>query len=105
MILVNDFNKFLSIISDIAESSIQYKMFGSLEESSSVATVGFSASRNDTLSIKLLAMTTIGTFYCICGIDLSDTETVQKAKQLFEDPHLSEAHLTYPSQSGVVTIS
>lgn len=106
MILVNDFQKFHSIITELGESQIQYKLYGKMEETFSGAYVGFDDTPpNNTLRIKLVALTAIGTIYCNSSIKLTENDSVQIAKQLFEKLPVSGSEVSYHGDSGNITIS
>lgn len=105
MVLLQDFQKFHSIISELDESRIQYKLFGKMEEAFSGAFVGTSKPKNNILHIKVVALTTIGSIFCNSTIKLTESNTIQITKQLFGQLPISFANVSYNKDSGNVTIA
>ena len=59
MILLNDIEKFYSTIMELKESQIQFKLYGNMEETFAGAFAGFEQPPNNTLRIKIVALTGI----------------------------------------------
>lgn len=105
MILINDFQKFYSIITELTDSEIQCKLYGNMEEVFRGAFGGLETPPNNTLCIKVVALTTIGTIYCNVSAKLNDNNTVSFLKHLYSNLHISEARVSYDKTSGNITIS
>lgn len=59
---------------------------------------------NNTLTISVVAITSVGTIYCNSNIKLNDVIEIEKAKQLYQQLSISEADVSYRHESGTVTI-
>lgn len=105
MIVVNDFEKFYSMLIELNESNIQYKIYGNMKETFSGAFVGFETPPNNKLCIKLVALTAVGTIFCNSYTKLTDADSIQCAKQHFSNLPISESNISYDKDSGNVTIS
>lgn len=105
MILSNDIEKFHSIIMDLKESQVQFKLYGNMEETFAGAYAGFEKPSNNTLRIKIIALTGIGTIYCNVSIKLKNADATDLARRLYSDLPISEAQISYDKDSGNVTIS
>lgn len=105
MIVINDFQKFYSMLTELNESKIQYKLYGNMEETFSGAYAGFDTPPNNTLRIKLVALTSIGTMFCNSSIKLANDDSVRLAKQQFSGLSISESCISYNKDSGNITIS
>ncbi len=105
MIVINDFQKFYTVLTELDESNIQYKLYGNMEETFSGAHAGFDTPPNNTLRIKLVALTTIGTIFCNSSIKLANADSVQLVKQQFSELSVSESGISYNKDSGNITIS
>lgn len=105
MILIQDFQKFHSMITELDESKIQYKLYENMEETFSGAFAGFETPPNNTLRIKLVALTAIGTIFCNSSIKLAKNDSVQIAKQQFNELPISESKISYNNDSGNIIIS
>lgn len=105
MIVINDFQKFYSMLTELNESKIQYKLYGNMEETFSGAYAGFDTPPNNTLRIKLVALTSIGTMFCNSSIKLANDDSVRLAKQQFSRLSISESCISYNKDSGNITIS
>ena len=105
MILLNDIEKFHSMIMELKESQIQFKLYGNMEEAFSGAFAGFEQPPNNTLRIKIVALTGIGTMYCNSSIRLNNTDAINLARRLYSDLPISETQISYDKDSGIITIS
>lgn len=105
MILINDLQKFYSTIMDLKESQIQFRLYGNAEETFTGAFTGFEQPPKNTLRIKIIALTSIGTIYCNSSTKLNNTTAVTLAKQLYSDLPISESFISYDKESGNITIS
>lgn len=102
MVLMNNFQKFHTTLMDLKGSKIQFKLFGNMEEISSDS---FSFSKdppNDTLQIKLVALTSVGTIFCNSKIKLSEHESVKSAKELFSELSISESVISNDTYGNVI---
>lgn len=102
MIFMHDFKKFCSTIDELKSSNIQLKLFGQMEEKFSGAYAGFEAPLNNTLSIHIVALTSIGTFYCHEGIKLKDSDAVEIAKKAFESLSVSQTDVSFNKETGCI---
>lgn len=105
MILLTDIEKFYSMISELKESQIQFKLYGNMEETFTGAYAGFEKPANNTLRIKIVALTGIGTIYCNVSIKLKNTDATELAKRIYSDLPISETQISYDKDSGNIAIS
>ena len=103
MIFMYDFKKFCSTVDDLKSSNIQLKLFGQMEEKFSGSYAGFDTPPNNTLSIHIVALTSIGTFYCQEGIKFKDSDSVENAKKSFESLSVSQADVSFDKETGCIT--
>lgn len=104
MICINDFQKFLSVIGNLKESNIPVFLYGKSEEKFSGAYAGLGTPPNNTFSLRIAALTSVGTIYCSDSIKLSNSEEVKNAKRLLEELSVFPADVLYKSESGNVVI-
>ena len=105
MILLNDIERFNSMIASLTESQIQFKLYGNMEETYTGAFAGIEKPPNNTLRIKIAALTSIGTIYCNSSIKLNDTDATNLAKHLYSSLPISKAQVSYDKNSGNITLS
>ena len=105
MILINNFEKFHSIINDLSSSNIPVKIYGKYSEIFTGAHAGLQTPPNNTLSIKLVALTSSDTIYYNENIKLSNIDAVQTAKTIINSMNITEADISLNRDSGIVTLS
>lgn len=105
MILINKFEKFRSIINDLSSSNIPVKIYGKYSEVFTGSHAGFQTPPNNTLSIKIVALTSIGTIYYNENIKLSNTDAVQTFKTIINSMNITESDISFNRDSGIVTLS
>lgn len=104
MIYIDDICKFHSIITDLQDSGVSVHLYGNSTECFSGAYAGFDTPPNNTLAIRIVALTSVGTIYCNSFTKLKESETVENAKQLYNQLSVTNAHVSYSKDSGTVTI-
>lgn len=104
MIYMEDINKFFSIISDLKTSDVHVSLYGNAKETFSGAFVGFETPPNNTLIIRIVALTSIGTLYCNNSTKLEDVEQIENAKRIYQQLSVSDAEVSYIKESGTVSI-
>lgn len=62
------------------------------------------AFHNSALAIRIVALTSVGTIYCNSFTKLKESETVENAKQLYNQLSVTNAQVSYSKDSGTVTI-
>ncbi len=105
MVLIYNLKKFCSIIDDLSSSNISIKIYGNYSEIFIGAHAGFQTPPNNTFSIKFVALTSIGTFYCSENIKLSDIDSIQSAKALINSLSITEANISLNRETGIITFS
>lgn len=83
---------------------MQIFLYGKMNEKFVGAHAGFSAPPNNTLSIQVLALTSVGTIYCHSSIKLTETEEIEQAKEIYHKLSVIETDWDYNSQTGQITI-
>lgn len=104
MIYIDDINKFFCVISDLKNSGIPVHLYGNAEETFSGAYAGFDTPPNNTLIIRIVALTSVGTIYCNSHTKLKDSEKTENAKQIYQQLSVSDAEVSYINESGTVSI-
>lgn len=104
MVYMEDINKFFSIINDLKNSGVHVNLYGNAEETFSGAFAGFETPPNNTLIIRIVALTSVGTLYCNNSTKLKNVEQVENAKRIFQQLSVSNADVSYISESGTVKI-
>ena len=104
MIYIDDICKFHSIITDLQDSGVSVHLYGNSTECFSGAYAGFDTPPNNTLAIRIVALTSVGTIYCNSFTKLKESETVENAKQLYNQLSVTNAQVYYSKDSGTVTI-
>ncbi|MEY8381942.1 hypothetical protein AALG83_02070 [Christensenellaceae bacterium 44-20] len=103
MLRIIGLDKFCSVINDFKASGIQVKVFGSNEE---IFTGWFDEPRkSNTLSVRLVAMTSVGTLYCNERFNLDkDSELVEQANALITSLEITNAELSFGDGNGKISI-
>ena len=103
MIRITGLDKFCSVINDFKASGIQVKIFGHNKE---IFTGWFDeSSEANTLSVKLLAMTSVGTLYCNESFMLNEaSELVEQANSLIASLEITNAELSFGDGNGKISI-
>lgn len=104
MIYIDDICKFHSIITDLKDSGVSVHLYGNSTECFSGAYAGFDTPPNNTLAIRIVTLTSVGTIYCNSFTKLKESETVENAKQLYNQLSVTNAQVSYSKDSGTVTI-
>lgn len=104
MIHISNIEKFCSVIDNFEKSGIQVKLFGYKREDFFGAHAAFNTPANNSLLIRILAMTSVGSIYCDQVFKLSDAEAVEKANSLFDSLDIMDAELSYDKQSGILSV-
>ena len=104
MIYMDDINKFFSVINDLKSSGVHVHLYGNSKETFTGAHAGFDTPPNNTLIIHIVALTSVGTIYCNSCTKLKDVEKVETAKTIYQQLSVSDADVSYISESGTVKI-
>ena len=104
MIYMDNFEKFHSIISDLKASGAQVYLYGKTDERYSGAFGGFETPPNNTFTIRIVALTSVGTIYCNSNTKLKDNVELDTVKQLYQQLSVSEAEVSYVKDSGNIKI-
>lgn len=104
MIYTDDICKFHAIITDLKNSGVSVHLYGNSTECFSGAYAGFDTPPNNTLTIRIVALTSVGTIYCNSFTKLKESETVENAKQLYNQLSVTDAQVSYSKDSGIVTL-
>lgn len=104
MIYIDDICKFHSIITDLKDSGVSVHLYGNSTECFSGAYAGLNTPPNNTLAIRIVALTSVGTIYCNSSIKLKNQETAENAMQLYNQLSVTDAQVSYSKDSGTVTI-
>lgn len=96
MIEIKTLKTFKTILSDIESYKISYRLYGHKEE---VLTGSYALSnerpKNNKIEIKLVVMSTIGTFYLHEFIKLEDEEPIVEATSFFREHDLIETDISF----------
>ena len=104
MIYMDDINKFSSVIGGLKSSGVPVFLYGYEEETFSGAYAGLDTPPNNTLIIRIVALTSVGTIYCNSHTKLKDPEKSENAKRIYQQLSVSDAHVSYDKDSGTVSI-
>ena len=104
MLRVTNFEKFCSIIDNFKASGIQVKIFGNREEIY-IGWLSDKPCKANTLQIRLVALTSIGTIYCDERFNLDkDSELVEQANALITSLEITNAELSCGDGNGKISI-
>lgn len=104
MIIVNEFDKFCSLVGELKSAGIQMKLLGSQYESFAGARSLGQKIINNHLTTKVVALTTLGTFFHQKSERLDHSEIIESNKRLYSKLGVTEAKLSIDKESGIVKI-
>lgn len=103
MLRITNFEKFCSIIDNFKASGIQVKIFGNREEIY-IGWLSDKPCKANTLQIRLVAMTSIGTIYCNENIKIDDSELIKQAETLINSLEIINADVSFGDGNGRISI-
>ena len=104
MIRVQNIEKFYDIICSMQKDNVPMQLYGYTEETFVGSQVGWETPPNNTLIVRIVALTSLGTIYCNLSTDLVNTDLVNIAKNIYQKLSVIESKVFYDDTSGNITI-
>lgn len=104
MIYMDNLEKFFSLITSLKDQNAIVQLYGHMEEIFSGAQIGWETPPNNTLQIRIVALTSTGIIYCNSHTKLKDSDKIDLFRNIYSQLSVIDADLSYSSESSTVTI-
>ncbi len=104
MIIINNIDRFLSVIDDLKASGVSVNLYGRYKEAEPNFCSGSGTPSNNKLEVHIVALTSAGTIFHNGIIKLDEKDTVENYKLLLDKLDIKDADVSYSATNGTVTI-
>lgn len=104
MTILYSIEKLCSILSDVKNTNMPFLIYGNLKETFSGMHSGLGTPPNNSLSVKVVAYTAVGIFYCHEVVKLTEVNAVESIKKRYQELCVKETEIELNTASNTLTL-